>query len=429
MTLLAKGALAPLLSEPLASAASHLASDQVDKAIEDVAPETLRASIQRAAARVASDVSVKPEAVLRLLPMAEIDATLAKLSASQPRAIASWRALAGGLGGLLGRASQTPGEAVAAPSPSDRLRALASTMQRDKAVAEPLAALAADLAAWEALIDRVATTIASSPELRSALRIKKGKRVALVASIAAALVVIGIIARAAYVARAHVTAAIAKDDPCVAFDVAEIDLGRVSADLRAKVSEKRKACEDRRAEEARVAEEARLRKEREEAERRAREKRESDCAALADHVDAEKLSPDDEAFAADAGLTKRIAASSLETRDFGPEDPKMPCAGSKAEERLWAAYRKAVLAKSWAMLRVSAPGPAARAAFGPDGGKMPFRLRKGFATRANDAAKFAVRTGKVDDAKRASAWCEVARALGMPMAGACDAADRLAKGK
>ena len=55
------------------------------------------------------------------------------------------------------------------------------------------------------------------------------------------------------------------------------------------------------------------------------------------------------------------------------------------------------------------------------------KLREVIATRANDLAKFAVRSGKRPDAERASAWCDVARSVGMPMAGPCDIADKLAK--
>lgn len=397
-------------------------------ALEELGPEKLRAALNAGAARVAGHVGVRVERVIKLFPMAEVDAALAKLGVSQPRALATWRQYAGGLGGLMGRSSHVPGEGTA-PALSERLRVLAGTMQRDKVVSEPLAAVADDLAAWEALAERLVQIVTASPELSRAIAIRRGKRIALLASIAAALVVIVSVARAAWVARTNVRAALAKEDPCAAFDVAAIDLGRVAADLVAQVQSKRKVCEDRRAEEARLAEEERQRLAREEAARKARQKLEGDCELLASHVEAGKLSAADEAFAADSGFTKRVAEGSLEGRDLGPDDPKMPCAGTRAEPRLWEVYRKGALAKPWILLVAPAPAPRVREAYRTDGGKMPFKLRKVIATRANDLAKFAIRSGKTQDASRASAWCDVARSVGMPMAGPCDLADKLAKPK
>ena len=418
---------APALLAPIAQAGSHLATDHVDVALEELSADKLRGALQAAAKSAAAHVGVQPSRVLGLLPTSEIDAALAKIGASQPRAVEAWRRFAGGLGGLIGRATQAAD--AGGPSLSERLRVLAGTMSRDKVVSEPLAAFAGDLAAWEAITDRLPKLVGDSPELARALAIKKGKRIALLAAIAAALVAAAIVTRAALVARSNVRAALTKPDPCAAFDVTPVDLGRVSADLAGQVSAKRKACEDRRAEEARLAEEERRRQEAEEAARKAKMKREADCELLARHVEQGKLTTEDEATAKDDGLTKRIAESALESKDFGPDDPKMPCAGSRAEPRLWDAYRKAVIAKPWILLVATAPSPRARAAFRPDGGKMPFKLREVIATRANDLAKFAVRTAKVPDAERASAWCDVARSVGMPMAGPCDVADKLARPK
>lgn len=426
MALLGPSLLAPALLAPLAAAGPPLAADQVDKALDEVAPQKLRAALSAGVARVASGVGVKLDAVFRLLPMAEVDGAIAKLEASQPRAVAAWRRYAGGLGGLMGRSSQVPGEGTA-PALSERLRALAGTMQRDKVVAEPLAAVADDLAAWEALAARLVEIVSASPELARAVKVRRGKRIALIAAIAAAIAAVAIASRIAWVARANVRAALAKPDVCAAFEVTPVDLGRVGAELAAEVQAKRKACEDRRAEEARLAEEERRRLAREEAARMARQKLESDCEALASHVEAGRLLPEDEAFAADGGLTKRVAEGSLEGRDFGPDDPKMPCAGTRAEPRLWEVFRKMVLQKPWIMLVAPAPAPRVRDAYRADGGKMPFKLRKVIATRANDLAKFAIRSGKTPDAVRASAWCDVARSVGMPMAGPCDLADKLAK--
>ncbi|MEZ4300035.1 MAG: hypothetical protein R3B70_34120 [Polyangiaceae bacterium] len=419
---------APLLLAPTNGAASHFASDRVAQGLEELSPDNLRAALTRAIDAVAAHVSASPEAVRRVLPMPEVDAVLARLAATQPAVVAAWRGYAGGLGGLIGRISQTPGDG-AAPSVSDRIQTLAETMQRDKVISRPLHAVAEDVAAWEALAARLVDLVGSAKELRGAYRMRQIKRAAVVVTVAAILITIAVIARSRYVARSNVLAATGKDDPCAAFDLHDEDLARVSDELRATVTAKRTACEERRAAEARRIEEERKRKEREDAERRAREKREADCEALAKHVEEGKLTAADESFAADAGFTKRIAEGALEGRDFGPADPVMPCAGSKVEARLWDSFRKAVLQKPWIMLVTTAPAPRVRAAFVPDGGKMPFKLRKVIATRANDLAKAAVRTGKVDEATRASAWCEVARAVGMPMAGPCDISDKIVAGK
>lgn len=406
----------------------HLASDRVEKGLEHLTPANFRAALTRAVEAVASHVSTKPARVEQLLPMQEVNAVLAKMESTQPAVVTAWGGLAGGLGGLLGRVSQTPGD-VAAPSASDRIRSLGETMQRDKMVSEPLHAFADDVANWEKLTRRLVEIVATSKELRSFYRLRQIKVAAALLTALAVIATISIIAYGRWVARTNVLAATTKEDPCAVFDLAPTDLERVSAELIAAVDADKKECEARRAAEARRIEEERQRKEREEAERRAKAKREADCDALAAAVEAGKLSAENEAAAADAGLTKRIAEGALEGRDFGPDNPSMPCAATKAEPRLWEAYRKAVLAKPWIMLVTTAPSSRARAAFVPDGGKMPFKLRKVIATRANDLAKFSIRSGKVEDGQRASAWCEVARSVGMPMAGPCDLADKIAKGK
>ena len=297
MALLGRSLLAPSLLAPFAAAGPPLAADQVDTALDELAPQKLRAALSTGVARVASHVGVKLDAVFRLLPMAEVDGAIAKLEVSQPRALAAWRRYAGGLGGLMGRSSQVPGEG-AAPTLSERLRALAGTMQRDKVVAEPLAAFAEDLAVWEALAARLVEIVSASPELARAVQVRRAKRIALIAAIAAVLAAMAIVARIAWVARSNVRAALAKPDVCAAFEVTPVDLGRVGAELAAEVQAKRKACEDRRAEEARLAEEERQRIAREEAARRARQRFEGDCEALATHVEAGKLLPEDETFAA-----------------------------------------------------------------------------------------------------------------------------------
>jgi hypothetical protein len=420
---------APLVLGPTTTAAEHFVLDRVDKGMDELAPDKLRAALDRAVVAVAAQASTRPDTVRRLFPLPEIEAVLGRLGSTQPQAVKVWRGSAGGLGGLLGRASQVAGEAVQAPIASDRVRALAETMQRDKSVAQPLHALAEDVAAWEALVGRLIGVVEASKELRQSYRMRQIRNLAIAATIAAILITIAIIARGRWVARTNVLAATAKEDPCAVLDLSETDLGRVSADLRGKVDEHRRACEERRAAEAKRIEDERLRKEREEAARKAKEKREADCDALATHVDAGKLTPEDEAFANDGGLTKRLAEGTLEGRDFGPDDPKMPCAGAKAEARLWESFNKSAVAKPWIMLVATSPSPRVRAAFVPESAKMPFKMRKVIATRANDLAKFAIRSGRVEDAARASAWCEVARSVGMPMAGPCDTADKLSKGK
>lgn len=412
---------------PTTAAAGHFALDQVERGLEELAPEKLRAALDQAIVAVAAHASTRPEQVRLLLPLTEVEAILGRLASTQPQAVTVWRT-AGGLGGLLGRSSTAPGEGPG-PSVSDRIRALAETMQRDRTVAQPLHAAADDVAAWEALATKLVGVVGASKELRLSHRVRQLRNAAILATIAAILVTIAVIARGRWVARASVLAATAKEDPCAVLELTATELDRVSAELRGKVEEERRACEANRAAEAKRIEDERLRKEREEAARKAREKREADCDALATHVEAGKLTPEDEAFASDGGFTKRLAESTLEGRDFGPDDPKMPCSGAKAEARLWDTFARAVVAKPWIMLVATAPAPRVRAAFVPDGGKMPFKMRKVIATRANDLAKFAVRSGKVDDAARASAWCEVARSVGMPMAGPCDVADKLSKGR
>jgi hypothetical protein len=372
-------------------------------------------------------VGVTPREIEGVLPMQELAVILQRLAVSQPKALEVWHQYAGGLGGLLTGVADLTVDGRA-PDTALAVQRLAKKVQRDKLFSEPLARLADDLFDWQDALHRCIELLNDTAALENAYKRRRLKR--LVAGAAGVFVIIVALVAIVWIrmARARVLAVIEKPDPCAAMELTEAQLGRVSDELQARAKANVAKCEAGRAAEAKRLEDERAKAERDREAKKAQDALDASCDALATHLEAGKLAPEDEAFAKGAApLLGRVAKGVLELSDYGPEEPPLPCKGTKAAPRIEAAFRKAVIAKPWSLPKVDAPSAAVRDALAHGAGDLPAKLTAMMGTRAGDAAKKAIATGKPDLITRALALCETAKALGTAPAGPCDGVKTLPK--
>jgi hypothetical protein len=405
---------------PVNYAGQCILSRRPEEGLRELAVEGLRGGVARGVLQAAQRVGVSPSDIERLLPMAELDRILARLAVSQPQVIEAWKLYAGGLGGLLAGVADLTVDGRA-PDTALAVSRLAKKVSRDKPLAEPLQRLAEDLFDWQDALHRCVELLNDTTALEKAYQRRRLKRVLAAFGMAAVLLIGLAFFVRARVARARVLDIIDKPDPCAAMELTEADLDRVSDELRTRASQSRAACETKRAEEAKRQQEGQARAEREAQEKKAKEALEAQCDALAGHVEAGQVPADDAAVAKDAApLLGRIAKGALALDDLGPNEPALPCKGTKAEARLAAAFRKAVLAKPWNVPKAAAPSAAVRDALAQGAADLPDKLKMMMGTRAGDAAKRAIAAGKPDAVARALALCDAAKALGTAPAGPCD---------
>ncbi len=412
---------------PVHYAGQCILARRVEEGLKELAVDNLRGGVARGVLQAAQRVGVTPREIEGVLPMPELAVILQRLATSQPKAMQAWNMYAGGLGGLLTGVADLTVDGRA-PDTALAVQRLAKKVQRDKPFSEPLAALANDLFDWQDALHRCVELLNDTTALENAYKRRRLKR--LVAGAAAVFVIIVAIVAIVWVrvARARVLAVIEKPDPCAAKELTEAQIGRVSEELQARARDNVAKCDAARVAEEKRLEEARLTAEREREAKRVQDALEASCDALATHLEAGKLTPEDDAFAKGAApVLGRVAKGVLELSDYGPAEPPLPCKGTKAEPRIAASFRKAVLAKPWNVPKVDAPSAAVRDALAHGAGDLPAKLKAMMGTRAGDAAKKAIATGKPDQIERALALCETAKALGTAPAGPCDGVKSLPK--
>ena len=412
---------------PVHYAGQCILARRVEEGLKELAADNLGGGVARGVLQAAQLVGVAAGDIERLLPLAELNAILGRIGASQPRAMEAWRLYAGGLGGLLSGVADLTVDGRA-PDTALCISRLAKKVQRDRPFSEPLQRLADDLADYQDTLHRCVDVLNDTTTLQRAYERRRLRRLlALGGAALAGLLLIGS-AALVLVRRARIAAVIERPDPCAVMDLTESDLGHVSAELRARAEQSRATCEAARAAEARRIEEERRREEREREAKKAQEALEQRCDALAASLASGKLSPDDEAFAKEgAPLLGRVARGALDLADLGPAEPMLPCKGTKAEAKIVAAFRKAALAKPWDLPKVEAPSAATRAAIEAGAADLPAKLKAMTGASAADAAKRAIASGKPDQVARALALCEMAKAMGTEPAGPCDGLRSIAK--
>jgi hypothetical protein len=418
----ATGALGPVYY-----AGQCLLSRRPEEGLKELSVDNLRGGVKRGAAQAAQRVGVPPSDIESLLPMAELEQILARLAASQPKVLEAWKMYAGGLGGMLTGVADLTVDGRA-PDTALCVARLAKKVQRDKPFSQPLQALADDLADWQDALHRCVELLNDTAALEKAYQRRRLKRLAGIVG-ASLVAVIGIVALIwIRVARARVLAVIEKPDPCAVMDLTESDLDRVSDEQRARARDSRVKCEAARAAEAKRLQEEKAREEREREAKKAKEALERQCDALFSHIEAGKLAPDDDALLKGAApLVGRIAQGALQLEDMGPNEPDLPCKGTKSEAKIVAAFRKAVLQKPWSVPKVESPSAAVREALTAGAADLPPKLKMMMGSSASDASKRAIASGKADQIARAIALCDTAKAVGTEPVNACDAVRPLAR--
>lgn len=412
---------------PVHFAGQCILQKRVEQGLGELTVENLRGGLGRGVLQAAQLVGVGTKEIEGLLPHRDLEAILQRIAVSQPAVMAAWKMYAGGLGGLLTGVADLTVDGRA-PDTALAVQRLAKKVTRDKPLSDPLAKLADDLFDWQDALHRCVELLNDTTALEQAYHRRRVRRTAFAVGLVA--LAVGALTGVVWmrVARAKVLAVIEKPDPCAAMDLTDGDLDRVSSDLRARAMDSRARCEAARAAEAKRIEEEKAREEREREAKKAQEALEKSCDALATHVESGALTPEDEALAKDAApLLRRVAKGALDPSDYGPAEPALPCKGTKAEPRIASALTKAVLAKPWNLPKVEAPSKAVRDAIAGGAADLPPKLKAMMGTRAADAAKKAIATGKPDQIAHAIACCDVAKAMGTEPAGQCDGARSLRK--
>lgn len=411
----ATGALGPVYY-----AGQCILARRVEEGLRELAADNLGGGVARGVLQASQLVGVSPSDIERLLPLAQLNLILGRIGASQPRVMEAWKLYAGGLGGLLQGVADLTVDGRA-PDTALAVSRLAKKVQRDKPLAEPLSRLADDLADYQEALHRCVELLNDTTALQKAYQMRRMRKLALIGGAAVvALLLVGSIVFAV-VRRARITAVIEQPDPCAVMDLTEKDVSRVSDAMGARAKANRATCEATRAAELKRIEDERLREERDREAKKAQEVVEARCDTLAASLAAGTLSPEDEAFAKDAAaLLGRVAKGALDLEDLGPAAPQLPCKGARAEGKIAAAFRKAVLAKPWSLNKVDVLGDPVRAAIVEGAAELPDKLKQMTGSRAADAAKKAIASGKPDQVTRAIALCDTAKAMGTAPAGPCD---------
>lgn len=405
---------------PVHYAGQCILARRVEEGLKELAAENLGGGVVRGVTQAALLVGVAPADIERVLPMAELNGLLARIASSQPRVMEAWKLYAGGLGGLLSGVTDLTVDGRA-PDTALCVSRLAKKVQRDKPLAEPLGRLADDLSDYQDALHRCVTVLNDTTALERAYRMRRLRRFALLGGAAVAILLVAGSVIFVAARRARIAGVIERPDPCAVMELTEVDLDRVSDELRARAEKNRAECEAARAAEAKRIEDEREREEREREAKKAQEALEQRCGALASSLAAGKLTPEDEALAKDgASLLGRVARGVLDVSDLGPAEPPLPCKGTKAEAAITAAFRKAVLARPWDLPKAEGTSAAVRAAIAAGAADLPDKLKSMTGRSAGELAKKAILSGKPDQVQRALALCETAAAMGTAPAGPCD---------
>ncbi len=405
---------------PIDYATTCITSNKILTGLTELGPEGLFEAFERGVGDVAKLVGVSRAAVLDGLPEAELRSVRQRLSSSHPAALDAWRMHAGQFGFLDVVTALT----VDGRRPDIRtcLERVAKKVKADRALSEPLGALAADVDAWTELLERARTELQSGTALASALQKKRMVR-AIVLTVPT-LLLMSLTATIVFVRiqREDVDRKLAAPDPCVAYDLTETELAYASSAQRDVLGGLLKTCDVARAE---LAEKKRLDDARLAAEKRALEEkqaRERACAGLADDVEKGALGETSRAAAkGSAALLDRVARKALEPADVGPAPPAFPCADSPALPRLEKAFARALLADVSIWTQRGNPSPYLSTALGSVKSDIPINALLGLADNAERTAKSGLSGGDVGKLERAKHLCALAKALDSPGRSACAA--------
>lgn len=317
---------------PLSLSSERFHANLLGDGVRAVEGKKLVAALEEGKSEVARMAGVAADAVERAMPRAEIADLTARLSASQTAALAAIRR-----NELTMTSFAVPSAARA--SPATHMIDVAEHFARDKPIAASLRALAADVAAWEELIGRCGASIDADADLtrrhqrrqavRATLR-RGGGAAAFLAACVIAFVGYRVHAQqklreaqeaerrfAQMAARARVEDALRASDPCVGAALPAEDREEATSDQRGRLAALGTRCERER-------------------DKKAREER---CRVLATAVEEGKpIEGGAEAGGLSAELLARLATRALVAEDLLIDEQAMPCGGTQASARMWAAF-------------------------------------------------------------------------------------------
>ncbi len=398
---------------PVNYAGQCILSSRVADGLRELTPDSLHGGFRRGVEESAKRVGVGTADVERLLPMDKVRSLVSRITLSQQRAVEAWNLHAGHIGGLLKGVADLTADGRA-PDVGLCLDRLAKKVMRDRELADPLRALAVDVGEWQDLIAECRDLLDDGGALERAYRMRRVRRVLAIAGLAG--IIVGALGGVLWVraARVRLDEVLASPDPCVASAIDPGDARRASSDQRKRLEERSGECTAQRASAAKELEIARVREEKAREEQRLKKDLEQKCEALAGHVDTGSLTPDDTTFAgARAPLLRRMAHSALESADFGPTDPDLPCAGTPAAAKLEAAFTRAVLASPARWANADDPSKLVTATLVAHVADLPGSAKQVVASRADDLAKKALIVGVPGLLPRAIRLCQLKDALGI----------------
>jgi hypothetical protein len=376
---------------PVRRASAHLSASRVAEGLEAVSHDNLLAGLRDGIEQTAKRLGASVPDVEKALPWNELSPVLVRITATQRAAAETWQKHSDAVGGLLSGFSGGTGVSdVRKQSAGEYLSNLAGRFVRDKHLHVPLKQFATDLLTWEHLIESCGDRI-DHGDLAATFRRRRVMRVIIAVSVG----VVGLIAVGVYVflkltvaaSRERVNATIAAADPCAVEAINDTDRGRALPEQLARIDGRLIECKKI----------------------RVRAKYEATCEALATHLEAGRLSGEDEEPLKPEvqGLFRRVAAGSLKPADFMFPEGDMPCQDvPKAADRLWDAYATAAANSSEAWASIEKVSDKLRKLLAVKGRGLSDASKQELSKRAEAASLKAIVTGKPDLLKSAKALCD-----------------------
>lgn len=382
---------------PVRQARAHLSAGRISEGLATVSNDNLLAALRDGIATTAKRIQIDPRAVERALPWDELTMILTRIVGTQRAAADVWERHSVAFGGMsTGFSGGTLIGDVRKQSAGEYLFNLAGRFVRDQHIHQPLKAFAADLLQWEEILDRCGEVIDQGQLAASYRHRRMLKRVGL---LVAGLLVLGVastvlgIRLTVSASQKRVDGALASADPCAVERIDQTDRKRARPDQLSQIESKRVECEKTRARARYVA----------------------SCTAVADHLEAGSLTPEDEAFLGPkAAVMKRAATAALEVGDLMYPDDGMPCQDvPQIPDRLWKGFAKGAADSALAWAEASRVSEKIKALVTSKDIGLSETSRQVLSRRAEGISEKAIIAGRPADMERARVMCDFNLSLGV----------------
>gem|GEM_PF-3541867 len=295
--------------------------------LNEVTKEKLVGALVQGVQATAKRSGLPPREIQALLPWAEMMAHADKIEAARIEALATFERYSLAVGGLLtGLAGATLEVDPRRKSAAQSLLNVTRRFSRERELVAPLKQLSAELDIWEEGLEKAAETIDRSNLVHRVLQRRLLLRVSLgflIFAVLSVVVAFQVRERRIAGARQRVAARIAAiKDPCIPIELSSDEQRHALPEHFDAIDQKKKVCEEKRVKERYV----------------------TSCDSLAKDLETGKLSPEDEATAKDsAARLVRAAAGNLQAQDLLATAANMPCADTKAKDRIWLSYVRAAV--------------------------------------------------------------------------------------